>query len=36
MSRAGQAMPVVVRDAKIACLDFDLSRSKLQLGVQIL
>lgn len=34
-SRAAQGMPSVVKDAKIALLDFGLQRHKLQLGVQV-
>lgn len=35
-SRASQGMPMRVKDAKIACIDFNLNKFKLQLGVQIL
>uniref|UniRef100_A0A7S2W807 T-complex protein 1 subunit alpha n=1 Tax=Mucochytrium quahogii TaxID=96639 RepID=A0A7S2W807_9STRA len=35
-TRAAQGMPTVVKDAKIALLDFNLSRHKLKLGVQVL
>ena len=35
-SRAAQGMPTHVRGAKIALLDFNLSRHKLKLGVQVL
>lgn len=34
MGRAAQGMPRVVRDARIACLDMDLRKAKMQLGVQ--
>merc|ERR1719383_1647099 len=35
MGRAAQGMPRVVRDARIACLDMDLRKAKMQLGVQV-
>jgi len=35
-TRAAQGMPTVVSNAKIALLDFNLSRHKLKLGVQVL
>jgi T-complex protein 1 subunit alpha len=28
-------MPTIIQNAKIACLDFDLSKSKIQMGVQV-
>lgn len=34
-TRASQAMPRVVHNAKIACLDFNLQRHKMQMGVQV-
>ncbi|XP_057417806.1 T-complex protein 1 subunit alpha [Lotus japonicus] len=34
--RAAQGMPLRVAPAKIACLDFNLQRTKMQLGVQVL
>ncbi|ETV94195.1 T-complex protein 1, alpha subunit [Aphanomyces invadans] len=34
-TRASQAMPTSVRPAKIALLDFDLQRHKMQMGVQM-
>ncbi|XP_039066824.1 T-complex protein 1 subunit alpha [Hibiscus syriacus] len=34
--RAAQGMPLRVSPAKIACLDFNLQKTKMQLGVQIL
>lgn len=34
--RAAQGMPTRVAPAKIACLDFNLQKTKLQLGVQVL
>ena len=34
-SRAAQGMPSVVKNAKIALLDFSLQRHKLQMGVQV-
>ena len=33
--RAGQGMPRVVKNAKIACLDIDLRKSKMAMGVQV-
>lgn len=35
MGRAAQGMPMVVKNAKIALLDFDLRKHKMGLGVQI-
>jgi len=35
-TRAAQGMPTFIKDAKIALLDFPLSRHKMKLGVQIL
>lgn len=29
-------MPVKIKDAKIACLDFNLNKFRMQLGVQVL
>lgn len=34
--RASQAMPKLVKDAKIALLDFNLQKHRMQLGVQVL
>lgn len=34
--RAAQGMPLRVAPAKIACLDFNLQKTKMQMGVQIL
>ncbi|KAF5732908.1 T-complex protein 1 alpha subunit [Tripterygium wilfordii] len=34
--RAAQGMPMRVAPAKIACLDFNLQKTKMQLGVQVL
>ncbi|KAM7260865.1 hypothetical protein ACFE04_026340 [Oxalis oulophora] len=34
--RAAQGMPLRVGPAKIACLDFNLQKTKMQLGVQVL
>ncbi|KAL5071838.1 hypothetical protein RYX36_022725 [Vicia faba] len=34
--RAAQGMPLRVSPAKIACLDFNLQKTKMQLGVQVL
>ena len=36
MSRVSQAMPVSVTNAKIACLDFNLSKFRLGMGIQVL
>lgn len=36
MGRSAQGMPLSVREAKIACLDIDLRKFKLQFGVQVL
>lgn len=35
-TRAAQGMPREVKDAKIACLDIDLRKSKMALGVQVI
>ena len=35
-SRTAQGMPTSVKNAKIACLDFNLNKFKLQMGVQVL
>lgn len=35
-SRASQQMPVRIENAKIACLDLNLSKFRLQMGVQVL
>jgi T-complex protein 1 subunit alpha len=34
--RAAQGMPSRVTPARIACLDFNLQKTKMQLGVQVL
>ncbi|KAF1867126.1 hypothetical protein Lal_00049554 [Lupinus albus] len=34
--RAAQGMPLRVAPAKIACLDFNLQKTKMQLGIQVL
>ncbi|KAF3963302.1 hypothetical protein CMV_012297 [Castanea mollissima] len=34
--RAAQGMPIRVAPAKIACLDFNLQKTKMQMGVQVL
>lgn len=34
--RAAQGMPLRVAPAKIACLDFNLKKTKMELGVQVL
>ncbi|XP_078443638.1 T-complex protein 1 alpha subunit [Wolffia australiana] len=36
MGRAAQGMPIRVAPAKIACLDFNLQKTKMQMGVQVL
>ena len=33
--RAGQGMPRTIRNAKIACLDIDLRKAKMQMGVSV-
>ena len=33
--KAAQGMPTIVKDAKIACLDFNLQKHRMQTGVQI-
>lgn len=35
-ARAAQGMPIEVKNCKIACVDFNLSKAKMQMGVQIL
>lgn len=35
-SRTAQGMPTTIKGAKIACLDFNLNKFKLQMGVQVL
>eukprot|EP00747_Dinoflagellata_sp_TGD_P151038 gnl/TRDRNA2_/TRDRNA2_177167_c1_seq1.p1 gnl/TRDRNA2_/TRDRNA2_177167_c1~~gnl/TRDRNA2_/TRDRNA2_177167_c1_seq1.p1 ORF type:complete len:506 (+),score=-16.82 gnl/TRDRNA2_/TRDRNA2_177167_c1_seq1:200-1717(+) len=35
-SRAAPGMPSLVKNAKIACLDFDFRKSKLQSGIQVI
>jgi T-complex protein 1 subunit alpha len=35
LSRSAQGMPTVVTDAKVACVDFNLNKFKLQMGVSI-
>lgn len=34
--RSAQQMPTHVENAKIACIDFNLNRYRLQMGVQVL
>lgn len=34
--RAAQGMPIRVSPARIACIDFNLQKAKMQLGVQVL
>merc|ERR1712216_364425 len=36
VGKAGQGMPAVVKNAKIACLDINLQKAKMQMGVQVL
>jgi len=36
MSRVSQAMPTKIDNAKIACLDFNLSKFRLAMGIQVL
>lgn len=36
MSRVSQQMPLRVKNAKIACLDFNLNKFRMQMGIQIL
>jgi T-complex protein 1 subunit alpha len=33
---AAQQMPRIVKNAKIACLDFSLQKAKMKMGVQVL
>lgn len=33
---ASQAMPMVVQNAKIACLDFSLQKAKMHLGISVI
>jgi len=35
-SRSSQGMPKVVKNAKIACVDFNLNKFRMQMGVQVL
>ena len=34
--RAAQGMPMKVSPARVACLDFNLQKTKMQMGVQVL
>jgi T-complex protein 1 subunit alpha len=34
-TRASPAMPLAVRDAKIACIDFSLRKEKMSMGYQV-
>ena len=34
--KAHQLMPTIIKNAKIACLDFNLNKFRLQLGIQVL
>lgn len=34
--RSAQGMPTNINDAKIACIDFNLNKFRLQMGVQVL
>ncbi|CAK0743479.1 T-complex protein 1 subunit alpha [Coccomyxa viridis] len=36
MGRASQGMPKRVKDAKIACLDFNLQKARMHMGIQVL
>lgn len=36
LQRASQQMPTRIKDAKIACLDFNLNKFRLQMGIQVL
>lgn len=36
VGRSAQGMPTVIHNAKIACLDFNLNKFKMQMGVQVL
>jgi len=36
MMRASQQMPVCIEDARIACLDFNLNKFRMKMGVQVL
>ena len=35
MGRASQGMPKRVKDAKIACLDFNLQKARMHMGIQV-
>lgn len=35
MSRSAQGMPMTVNEAKVACVDFNLNKFKLQMGVSV-
>jgi len=35
-ARAAQGMPLSVKDCKIACVDFNLNKARMQMGVQVL
>ncbi len=35
MARASQGMPKRVGPAKIACLDFNLQKARMQMGIQV-
>ena len=34
--KAHQQMPTIIKNAKIACLDFNLNKFRLHLGIQVL
>lgn len=35
MTRSSQQMPTIVKDAKIACLDFNLSKFRMAVGISV-
>lgn len=35
MGRAAQGMPRYIKDVKIACLDMNLSKARMSMGVQV-
>jgi T-complex protein 1 subunit alpha len=35
MGRAAQGMPTYIKDAKIACLDFNLQKHRMHMGIQV-
>ena len=36
LGRAAEGMPKMVKNAKIACIDFNLQKTKMLMGVQVL